>query len=71
MNPAMPPENPGDAWLAAIDYGIDVSLLEYLMTLTPAERMARHEQALALVWALCQAAVKHYGFDPRLTESFH
>lgn len=53
------------AWQAAIDYGIDVSLTEYLLTLTPAERVARHEQALALVRMAREAGVRHYGIDPR------
>jgi hypothetical protein len=58
-----------DTWQAAIDYGIDVSLLDYLLTLAPAERIARHEQALELVQAMRQAGIKHYGFDPRSPET--
>ena len=58
-----------NAWQAAIDYGIDVSQLEYLLTLTPAERLARHEQALALFRLAREAGIKHYGFDPRLVET--
>jgi hypothetical protein len=59
----------GDAWQAAIDEGIDVSLLEYLLTLTPAERLERHEQALALVRAMRQAGIDYYGYDPRPPET--
>ena len=62
------PERP-DAWQAAIDYGIDVSQLEYLQTLSPAQRLARHDGALELLDALRQAGIKHYGFDPRLAET--
>jgi len=60
---------PGDAWQAAIDYGIDVHQLEYLLTLTPAERLQRHEQALVLVRAMREAGIRYYGFDPRLAET--
>lgn len=43
-------------------------MLEYLQTLTPAERMARHEAALELVLALRKAGTEFDGFDPhRLT----
>lgn len=44
---------------------IDVDLLEYLQTLTPAQRIERHEAALELVRALRKAGTEHYGFDPR------
>ena len=70
----MPDETPQagphaqDAWQAAIDYGIDVSQLDYLLTLTPAERLIRHDQALELVRAMRQAGLKYYGFDPRPPE---
>ncbi|MEE9293778.1 MAG: hypothetical protein V3W34_02275 [Phycisphaerae bacterium] len=59
----------GRAWQAAMDYGIDVSLLEHRLTLTPAERLARHQQALQLVRAMRQAGTAYYGFDPRLPET--
>lgn len=57
------------AWQAAIDYGIDVSQLEYLLTLTPAERLRRHEQSVALVRMAREAGIRHYGFNPRLAEA--
>ena len=56
------------AWQAAIDFGIDVNQLEYLMSLTPTERLRRHDQALELVRAMREAGIKHYGFDPRPPE---
>lgn len=58
-----------DAWQAAIDEGIDVSQIEYLLTLTPTERLLRHDQALELVRALRQAGIDYYGFDPRPPET--
>ena len=59
----------GHAWQAAIDYGIDVSQTEYLMSLTPLQRLIRHDQALDLVLAMRQAGIKHYGFDPNPPET--
>jgi len=58
-----------DAWRAAIDYGIDVSLLEYNLTRTPEERLVRHEQARLTVTAVHRAGIAYYGFDPRAAES--
>lgn len=47
------------------DDDIDFDLLDYLQTLTPAQRIERHEAALELVRALRKAGAEHYGFDPR------
>lgn len=58
----------GPAWQAAIDYGIDVSQTEYLLSLSALERVQRHDQALEFVRALRQAAIDRYGYDPRLPE---
>jgi hypothetical protein len=33
-----------DPWQAAIDYGIDVNQLDYVLTLTPLERVERHDR---------------------------
>lgn len=53
------------AYKDATDYGIDVHHLEYLLTLTPTERLMRHDAALALVLAAREAGIQYYGFDPR------
>jgi hypothetical protein len=66
--PATEPQS-HDPWQAAIDYGIDVSQLDYLLSLTPAERIQRHEQARDLVRAMRAAGIRHYGFDPRNPEA--
>jgi len=50
---------------AALDFGIDLSITDYLLTLTPEQRLERHDQALELVTALRQAGMDYYGFDPR------
>ena len=51
------------------DDDIDVDLLEYLLTLTPAQRIERHEAALELMRAIRKAGTEHYGFDPRAVAS--
>ncbi len=51
------------------DDDIDVDLLDYLQTLTPAQRIELHEAALELVRALRKAGIEHYGFDPRAVAS--
>jgi hypothetical protein len=67
-----PPDKPchGKAWQAAIDYGIDVNQIEYLLTLTPTQRLERHAQALELVLAMREAGKRYYGFDPRLLNPY-
>jgi hypothetical protein len=52
VRPAEPLAQPSDEELEA---DIDLELLAYLQTLTPAERIARHEAALELVRALRKA----------------
>ena len=56
-------------WRAAIAYGIDMSQTEYLLRLTPGERLRRHSRALAAVRAMRAAGVRYYGFDPRIPET--
>ena len=53
------------AYQEAIEYGIDISQLEYLLTLSPTERLIRHDAALTLVLAAREAGIRYYGFDPR------
>jgi hypothetical protein len=47
---------------------LDLDLLAYLQSLTPAERLRRNQQAAELVRALRAAGARHYGFDPRSPE---
>ena len=54
---------------AAVKYGIDISQLEYLLTLTPVERLRRHEAALEFVLEARDAGIRYYGFDPRSSEA--
>lgn len=48
---------------------IDLDLIDYLLSLSPADRIRRHDQALELVRALRQAGKRLYGFDPRPSEA--
>lgn len=48
---------------AAIDYGIDVNQMDYILSLTPGERLKRHDAALVLVKAARKAGRRYYGFD--------
>lgn len=58
-----------DAIRAAREYGIDLSLTDYLLSLTPLERLERHDQALELIRAARAAGREHYGFDPRSAQA--
>jgi hypothetical protein len=42
---------------------VDLSLIDYNLSLTPAQRMEEHAAALSLVRALEQARIKRYGQD--------
>jgi hypothetical protein len=57
------------AYKDAIEYGIDARQLEYALTLTPAERLRRHDAALALVSAARKAGFRYYGVNPRSPEA--
>ncbi len=58
----------GQACQAAIDFGIDLRELDYLLGLTPFERLVRHDQALQLIVAARRAGVQYYGVDARPAE---
>ncbi len=56
----MPPDA-GPAWRAAFAQGIDMSLIEENLKLTPWERLLANDRALALVRALQQAKPVAHG----------
>jgi hypothetical protein len=62
-------DEPMGAYQNAIEFGIDTCQLDYLLTLTPAERLRRHDAALAFVLAARKAGIRYYGFDPRSPEA--
>jgi hypothetical protein len=47
-----------DAIQRAIDYGIDISLLEEMLLLSPAERMRRHDEAVIEILELRKKIAK-------------
>lgn len=69
MRPHMMRPHMMRAYKDAAEFGIDTYQLEYLLTLTPAERLRRHDAALAFVLAARKAGIKYYGFDPRSPEA--
>jgi hypothetical protein len=46
------PADAGPAWRAAVEAGIDMSLVEMNLELTPWERLVNNDRALALIDAL-------------------
>ncbi len=71
MDPIMPlgkdtkiEDGHSSAYQDAVEHGIDIYQLEYLPTLSPAERVMRHDAAFALVMAAHEAGVRYYGFGP-------
>ena len=48
----VPPADAGPAWRAAVEAGIDMSLVEMNLELTPWERLVNNDRALALIDAL-------------------
>lgn len=55
---AMPPDA-GPAWRAAHESGIDMSLIEYSLTLTPEQRLAEHQQVINFLIEVQEAAQSH------------
>ncbi len=51
----------GSAWQLAEQYGIDMSLIEANLKLTPYERMLQHDRSLNLALQLRQAMERQHG----------
>lgn len=47
---------------------IDLTLIDYNLSLTPSERVRRAEEFSRLAEVVRQAGIKHYGMDPRPPE---
>jgi hypothetical protein len=47
------------------EYGVDLTLIDEMLALTPTERLEALEQAMEADDALGEAGRKFYGFDPR------
>jgi hypothetical protein len=59
--PMMMKDAPADAWDAAAALGIDMSLIEYNLSLTPDERIYQHQCALGTVLMLEAAGKELHG----------
>jgi hypothetical protein len=55
---AMPPDA-GPAWRAAHDAGVDMSLIEDSLRLTPEQRLAEHQQVLDFLLEVQDASRTH------------
>ena len=54
-------DKPMSAWAAAAALGIDMSLIEYSLSLTPDERMFQHDCALRTVLMMEEAGKQLHG----------
>jgi hypothetical protein len=55
---ALPP-NAGPAWRAAHEAGLDMSLIEGALRLTPEQRLAEHQQVIDFLLEVQAAGVSH------------
>ena len=54
------PPDAGPAWRAAMEAGVDMSLIEDALGMTPEQRLAEHQRALNLILEV-EAARERYG----------
>ena len=54
------PLDAGPAWRAALEAGIDMSLVEDSLKLTPAERLAEHQQVIAFLLEVQEAGLSRF-----------
>jgi hypothetical protein len=54
----MPPDA-GPAWRAAFEAGVDMSLIEASLKLTPEQRLAEHQQAIDFLLEVQEAGQAH------------
>lgn len=54
----MPPDA-GPAWRAAREAGIDMSLIEEALKLTPEQRLAEHQQVINFLLEVQEAGQRH------------
>ncbi|HUA65728.1 MAG TPA: hypothetical protein VME24_07765 [Alphaproteobacteria bacterium] len=54
----MPPDAV-PAWIAAHEYGVDMSLIEASLKLTPEQRLAEHEQVINFLLEVKEAGRLH------------
>ena len=53
------PSDAGPAWIAAHEYGFDMSLVEASLKLTPEQRLADHQQVIDFLLEVQEAGRLH------------
>jgi hypothetical protein len=53
------PPDAGPAWRAAMKAGIDMSLIEHALMLTPEQRLAEHQQVIDFLLEVQEAGQSH------------
>jgi hypothetical protein len=53
------PSDAGPAWRAAMAAGVDMSLIEQALTLTPEQRLAEHQQVIDFLLTIQGAGLSH------------
>ena len=53
------PPDAGPEWRAAMRAGIDMSLIEHTLELTPEQRLSQHQSALDFALSIYGAGLKH------------
>jgi len=53
------PKDAGPAWRAAYEAGIDMSLIESALRMTPEERLAEHQQVIDFLLSVQEAGNPH------------
>jgi len=53
------PRHAGPAWREAMAAGIDMSLIEHALTLTPEQRLAEHQQVIDFLITIQGAGLPH------------
>jgi hypothetical protein len=53
------PPDAGPAWRAAAEAGIDMTLIEHALELTPEQRLAEHQQVLNFLLEVQEASRSH------------
>jgi hypothetical protein len=53
------PSDAGPAWRAAMAAGVDMSLIQQALTLTPEQRLAEHQQVIDFLLTIQGAGLSH------------
>ena len=53
------PPDAGPAWRAAMEAGVDMSLIEHALSLNPEQRLAEHQQVIDFLLTVQGAGLAH------------